>query len=139
MADKDLNSFTKNIGRGLSFLKESPERNPMLTKNRVDMIVERVSLLLDMHPPNLYFKIYIYLTYKELEREYLHLGILSKSPVAFYSHKNTAIYISLSDLTDGILAHEIAHAVINFYFVTPPPAQMQEILAQYVDRHLWEE
>jgi hypothetical protein len=32
----------------------------------------------------------------------------------------------------------MAHAVINFYFKVPPPAKMQEILAQYVDLHVWD-
>jgi len=109
----------------------------MLAQTRVDRIVERVRTFLDMYPPDLYFGIYLFQTYDEIENAYKTMGILGKAPIAFYSHRTKAIYISIEDITDRILAHEIAHAVINFYFVTPPPGKMQEILAQYVDKHLW--
>ncbi|MBI3754111.1 MAG: hypothetical protein HY266_08745 [Deltaproteobacteria bacterium] len=137
LKESDLNVFTRNIGRGLQFFGESQEKNPMLAKNRVDSIVERVKRILDMYPPNLHFKIYIYPTHRGLSLKYLAMGSFEKSPIAFYDHKTRAIYLSLSDTTDGVLAHEIAHAVINFFFPVPPPARMQEILAQYADKHLW--
>ena len=60
------------------------------------------------------------------------------TPLAFYSHKTKTIHVDVSSITDGVLAHEMAHGVINFYFKTPPPAKMQKILAQYVDLHLWD-
>ena len=134
--DADIVKFTRNIGSGLQLFSDGQDKNPLLAKNRVDRIVERVKQILDMHPPNLHFKIYIYPAYKELELKYLSMGNFGKSPIAFYSHKNKAVYVSLSDITDGVLAHEIAHVVINFFFEVPQPARMQEILAQYVDRHL---
>lgn len=137
--DRDIATFTGNIGRGLQFFGESQEKNPMLAKNRVDGIVERVEQILDMYPSNLHFKIYIYSAYKDLSLKYLATGSFGKPPIAFYSHKTRAVYVSLSDITDGVLAHEIGHAVINFFFPVPPPARMQEILAQYVDKHLWSE
>ncbi len=137
--DKDLISFTRNIGAGLQIFGESQGENPMLAKSRVDRIVERVEQILDMHPPDIHIKIYIYPSYKELSLKYIGTGSFGKSPIAFYNHKTRAIYLSLSDTTDGVLAHEIAHAVINSFFVVPPPANMQEILVQYVDRYLWRE
>ena len=57
------------------------------------------------------------------------------APIAFYSHGPRSIVVAVDSVTDHILAHEIAHAVINAYFVIPPPARMQEILAQYMDKH----
>lgn len=134
--DKDLYSFTRNIESGFSFFSESPEKNPTLVKKKVDRVVERIAELLDMHPPDLYFNIYLYQTYKNIENAYKKIGIFGKAPIAFYSHRTKAIYVSLENITDRILAHEIAHAIINFYFGTPPPAKMQEILAQYVDKYL---
>ncbi|MBI5894062.1 MAG: hypothetical protein HZB79_10550 [Deltaproteobacteria bacterium] len=139
--EKELDAFTQNIGKRSFLFKESPEKTAMLTKNRVDRIVERVAKILDMYPLDLRFNIYIYTSQKELEKVYLKMGashIFEKTPIAFYSHKNKVIYVSLENITDGILAHEIAHTVINFYFRIPPPGNMQEILAQYVDKHLWD-
>ena len=135
--DKYFYDFTRKIGSGLQLFSEGQEKNPALAKNRIDRIVEQVQKLLEMYPPEFHFKIYIYPSYKELKLIYLGMGNLGKSPIAFYNHKAKAVYVSLVDITDGVLAHEIAHAVINSSFAVPPPARMQEILAQYVDRHLW--
>src|SRR3972149_1865130 len=135
--DKYFYDFTRKIGSGLQLFSEGQEKNPALAKNRVDRIVEQVQKILEMYPPEFHFKIYIYPSYKELKLIYMGIGNLGKSPIAFYNHKAKAVYVSLVDITDGVLAHEIAHAVINSSFAVPPPARMQEILAQYVDRHLW--
>ncbi|MFQ5586264.1 MAG: hypothetical protein ACE5GF_05510 [Thermodesulfobacteriota bacterium] len=134
----ELYTFTQKIGgrgrRGIAY-----ERNPTSTSNRIDRIVYRVKLLLDMHPVNFHFDIYLYPTYSALKEVYRGMGMMGKVPIAFYSHRSRSIYVSLEMLNEGVFAHEVAHAVINRYFATPPPARMQEILAQYVDRHLWEE
>lgn len=95
-----------------------------LAKNAVDRITERVQSILDMFPDNFHVDIDLYPAYK-------------KGFIAFYSHNKRVINVYADRVTDGVLAHEIAHAVINAYFDTPPPAKMQEILTQYVDRHLW--
>jgi len=114
-------------------------RNPSTKQNSIDRIVYRVKTILDMHPVNFHFDIYIYPTYRELKRVYRGMGLMGRAPIAFYAHRSRAIYIALDRLNEGVFAHEVAHAVINRYFATPPPARMQEILAQYVDKYLWEE
>ncbi|MHB8910046.1 MAG: hypothetical protein ACYDAA_14335, partial [Syntrophales bacterium] len=136
--DADRFRFTLNVGSGLRFLSESPEKNPLLAKTRVDKIVETVSALLDMHPLKLHFTISLCKTHAEVATAYKALGMQGAVPVAFYSHGSRTIAVSIDDITDRILAHEIAHAVICAYFVVPPPVRMQEILAQYVDKHLWD-
>lgn len=52
---------------------------------------------------------------------------------SFYFHTKNTIYVSYSDISLGILAHEMAHAIISHYFVVPPPAKTQEILTGYVE------
>ncbi len=138
-SDKDLFAFTRNIGSGLSFLSESPEKNPLLARTRVDRIVDMVENLLDMRPPGLRFSIEIYHSKSDLDSAYHELGMMGSAPVAFYSHATRNISLSLNDITDRVLAHEIAHAVICRYFGTPPPMRMQEVLAHYVDQHLGDE
>jgi hypothetical protein len=144
--EKELHAFTQNTGSGLSFLRESPERNPLLAKTQVDKIVETICSLLDMHPSNLRFGITLYRTQSEVTTAYYKAaaganaykaqgGMTGAAPIAFYSHGARNIAAAIDNITEGILAHEIAHAVISAYFVTPPPARMQEILAQYMDKH----
>lgn len=98
-----------------------------LTVNRVDEIVERVQTLLDMRPPAFHFDIYLKPTYS------------GSGTIAYYSHETRSITAIANRVTDGVLAHEIAHAVINASFTPPPAEKSQEILAQYVDQHLWSE
>lgn len=136
---QELHSFTRNIGSGIRFLTESPERNPLLARNRVDRIVDLVARLLDMRPEGLHFKIELYRTQGELDRIYHGHGMMGSAPPAFYVHATRTIAVEFETVTDRILAHEIAHAVICFYFGTPPPARTQEVLAQYVDKHLGDE
>ena len=52
---------------------------------------------------------------------------------SIYVPSNNTIYISFKDVTAGMLAHEMAHAVISAYFVVVPPTRVQEILAGYVE------
>jgi hypothetical protein len=43
----------------------------------------------------------------------------------------------VDNVSDGVFAHEIAHAVIYKYFPRPPSSTAQEVLTQYVDKYLW--
>ena len=96
------------------------------TRGRIDEIIERVQSLLDMHPAAFHFDIYLKKTNEA-------------GTIAYYSHETRSITAVASRVTDGVLAHEIAHAVMNAYFSPAPPEKSQEILAQYVDQHLWSE
>ena len=90
----------------------------------VDELVARVEALLGMYPDAFHLTIILQPTYQD-------------GPIAFYTHHQRSVTVAADRVTDGVLAHEIAHAVISAYFDGPLPKPMQEILAQYVDRHLW--
>lgn len=143
--EKDLHTFTRNTGSGLSLFRESPERNPLLARAQVDKMVETICSLLDMYPANFRFGITLYRTQAEVTVAFLRAtaganaykaqNTAGTAPIAFYAHGTKSIAVAIDNITDGILAHEIAHAVISAYFQTPPPGRMQEILAQYMDKH----
>lgn len=119
--DNDLDDFIWRLGgQRLEFRQDRH-----LASNRIDRLVNRVCVILDMWPNNL--KIFIY----------LHRGVLELNKVAYYNEHTKAIRISVDYTSDGVLAHEIAHAVISQYFPSPPPTKAKEILSQYVDKHLW--
>ncbi len=95
-------------------------------KTRVDELTDRVMAMLDIYPQTFRFEILIT----------TEAGVTG--PLAHYAHgSDKRIYVSPSTVTDGILAHEIAHAVICAQFAPPPPEKAQEILARYVDENLW--
>ncbi len=132
-----LNKFTLRIG-GFKFTSKGLDDDPANVKKRVDEIMVKVQSLLDMHPPDLHISIYLYPEHETLSEVFKQFSTSENVPIAFYAHQTKTIYVDVSSVTDGVLGHEMAHAVISFYFGTPPPAKMQEILAQYVDLHLWD-
>lgn len=95
-----------------------------LLKERVDELVERVEGLLEMYPSPLRFSIRL-------------VPHTVAGPIARYTHRDRTIVVAVDRVTDGVLAHEMAHAVINAYFPVATPEKAQEVLAQYVDEHLW--
>lgn len=133
-----LIEFAEKIKRQSSVLNPDVAKAEKSVKEDLDRIVFRVKTLLDMYPVNFRFTIRIYRDYESLKVAYRESGLIGSSPIAFYSSSTETIYLTVEKLNGGILAHEIAHAVINTYFDTPPPAKMQEILSQYVDKHIWD-
>lgn len=118
----ELSDFLWRIGR----LRLGPAVGSPLAKSRVDRIVEQVERTLDMYPENFHIDIFLHSGYKD-------------GDIAFYSDRTKSITIFADRVTDGVLAHEIAHAVMNAYFKSPPPSKIQEVLCQYTDKHLWQE
>lgn len=138
-ADEDLVDFAGRISRVPYASRHEGEQSKSDLKQDIDKIVYRVKTLLDMYPQNMRFSVRIYTDPLSVRERYAEHSKRGKAPIAFYSHQTKTIYCALPNLSGGIFAHEVAHAVINFYFPVTPPAQMQEILAQYVDKHLWDE
>lgn len=119
--DKDINDFIWRIGgQKLEF-----SRDRELASSRVDRIIDRVRNILDMQPAN--FKVDVY----------LHSGPLDGGQMAFYDYKTRSIHILADRVTDGVFAHEVAHAVINHNFGPTLPSKVQEILTQYSDKYLY--
>ena len=129
-------NFPGTTQNNASILGKGYETGLISIKDNVDNIVYRVKQILGIYPPDLRFNINIYRTYSELTEVFRGMGLTGEVPAAFYSHKYKTIYISAEKLNNSILAHEIAHAVINSYFTPIPSIQVQEILAHYVEKNL---
>ena len=52
---------------------------------------------------------------------------------AFYEAPTHTIFLSLADLRNGIMVHEMTHFVLCEAFAVPPPPELQEQWAQYVE------
>lgn len=137
--DEDVIEFAGKISRGPYTLRRDSGKATSDLKQEIDRIVYRVKTLLDMYPQNMRFSVRVYRDPSGVKERYAEHSQKGKAPIAFYSHPAKTIYVALPNLSGGVFAHEVAHAVINFYFPVTPPSQMQEILAQYVDKHLWDE
>jgi len=149
---EDLNKFDKKIDYspgewGISRLFSSSGSESRMDKigEKIDALYERVQEILDMRKKTKKLKINIYKdknqlkivynkTYKKSHRAYKS----SRHPRAWYIHTFKTIYINVDDLHEGMLAHEMAHSIIDHYLLVRPPPVAAEILARYVDAHLFD-
>ncbi|MEW6601704.1 MAG: hypothetical protein AB1499_12105 [Nitrospirota bacterium] len=132
-----LSTFTQRIG-GYKYTSLGLDDNPLNVRPRIDEIMGKVQSTLDMYPSDFHISIQLYPDHETVGKIFRQFSLTGNVPLAFYSNKTRTIYVNVDSVTTGVLAHEMAHAVINFYFEVPPPAKMQEILAQYVDLHIWD-
>lgn len=104
--------------------------------NTIDGLFMEVSDILDIHIYSFHGKIKIVPDKSYINSIFQAYFRQNFSERSFYLPEKNTIYISFSDLTVGMLGHEIAHAIISRYFVVSPPAKVQEVLAGYVEYKL---
>lgn len=111
----------------------APEGMEAIISELFDSLYLEVSDIIDIHMYSFEGTIKILSGRRELGR--VLSAYFKKVPnvPSFYSHANNTLYLSWPDLTLGMLAHEMAHAIISHYFVVPPSAKVQEILSGYVE------
>ena len=103
---------------------------------KIDILVRKARKILDKYPSGFKINIKIYDKQEALNDIYQEIFEEEADHKAFYIHKFHTIYISLNNLSESVLAHEIGHAIIDAYFAIPPPPKIKELLACYVDLHL---
>jgi len=107
-----------------------------LLADTLDALYLEVSDILDLHVYSYHGKIYLLKDKDSVSSVFFQYFGRSFPEKSFYLHEKNSIYISCADITLGMLGHEIAHAVISHYFVVPPSAKIQEVLAGYVEYSL---
>jgi len=140
----DLKSVTRRIN--VNFARYDPiEKELFLDRgisdeerlaNKIDIITRRAKKILDMHPQGLHVNIRVYKSDKDLWNIYEDIFKEKRTHKAFYIHKFRTVYISLPNVSESVLAHEIGHSIIDNYFAILPPMKIRELLAAYVDVHL---
>ncbi len=141
--DVELKKVNRRLNLGFSnfYSSRSRKENPGISTEdivagKLDAIFNRAEEILDMYPARIHVTINIYKTQDELNKAYEEFFNEPNKAVSFYIYKTNIIYTVESQLTENILAHEMAHCVIDHYFVILPPRKIQEMLAVYVDVHL---
>ena len=107
-------------------------------KNKVDVLIERVEAILDMHPDDFRIRVVILPSTADIKKAIKSTSSKDADLVAFYTPRGKTVYVSVSDIRLGVLAHEFGHAVVDAYFVVGPPAKIHEVMAQYVEIHLYD-
>jgi len=103
---------------------------------KLDAIFNRVEEILDMFPSRVHVTINIYRERPELDKAYEDIFNEKNTAGSFYIYKTNIIYTTQKGISESILAHEMAHCIIDHYFVILPPRKIQEMLAMYADVHL---
>lgn len=106
---------------------------------KVDALNLKVQQILDMRKRMKKVTINIYHNKKQLQAAYYKIYGSSCRIRAWYIFEYNTIYINVDDVNERLLAHEIAHYVIDNYLLVRPPRNTAEILATYVDKHLYDE
>ena len=140
---EDLKDFDSNIAyspEGFSLLNlfsagDSDDPAGSLAK-KLDALYERVQQILDMRGMLKKVRINLYSGRRKLHEAYLSITGQECRIRAWYMFEVNTIYINIDDVDEGIIAHEMAHSIIDHYFAVRPPTATAEILATYVDQHL---
>ncbi len=141
--DVDLRKVNRRLNLGFSNFysprtyKENPEISiEEIISDKFDAIFNKAEEILDMYPARIRVAINIYKRQEDLDKVYEEFFNEPNKAVSFYIYKTNTIYAIESQLNENILAHEMAHCIIDHYFVILPPRKIQEMLAAYVDLHL---
>lgn len=119
------------FSRALYPLALSPKPEATLVV-RVDALFREVQTLLDMRKAVDRVTITVYADRQQMEKALAQTVGEGRQRRAWYSRKENAIFVSVDQLTEDILAHEMAMAVIYQYMAVPPPRTTAKILAAYV-------
>ncbi|KPK41656.1 MAG: hypothetical protein AMJ78_04905 [Omnitrophica WOR_2 bacterium SM23_29] len=103
---------------------------------KFDLIFLKVQELLDMRPKDISLNAKIYRDKNDLDKVYMEIFDEENKFIAFYIFKLNTLFANEKDISANVLAHEIAHCIIDHYFSVIPPEKIAEMLAQYADLHL---
>ncbi|MEW5746968.1 MAG: hypothetical protein AB1805_16180 [Nitrospirota bacterium] len=117
--------------RGRSSMTLSDE-----VRNKVEVVIDRVQNVLEMFPRGMKFRIVLLASEEDVAKVYRTKYYKNAEFIAFYAPREKTIYVSVRDATLHVLAHEVAHVVIDHYFGISPSVKIHEVLSQYVEANL---
>lgn len=103
---------------------------------RLNAICQRAMAMLDMNPKMPKIGVKIFKNREDLFAAYRLLIGDGRQIRAFYAHDCGTVYTSEENISDSVMAHEIAHAIIDNHYNGIPIPKVGEMLASYVDMHL---
>lgn len=121
-------------------LTEKPSRASNDTEGEIaykfDLIFFKVQEILDMRPNGLHLNVRIYKGQDDLDRVYMEIFDQDNKFIAYYIFKLNSLFMSEEKISANVMAHEIAHCIVDHYFSVIPPTKVAEMIAQYADAHL---
>jgi hypothetical protein len=134
--DRNIKLDFSNYYSPSSYKEDADLSTEAMISGKLDSIFNRAEKMLDMYPAKIHVAINIYKNQEDLDKVYEEFFNEPNKALSFYIYKTNTIYTIEPQLNENILAHEIAHCIIDHYFVILPPRKIQEMLSGYVDLHL---
>lgn len=134
---KELRIFNDSLemGRLASFIKGSDTVEEEVAA-KIDFIVGKVMSVLDMFPLPLKFYIVIRPDVQTVQSDFKRLYRMDVDYIAFYAPSRNKVFYSAADTSLGVVAHEIAHVVVENYFTVSPSQRVHEVMAQFAEQHI---
>ena len=140
---EDIRNFDEsiNFSPGKWSLKDlfsstKPEDRIHSVIRKLDGIFEKVQNILDMRKKTKKVTLKVYPSTTKLHEAYFAITGMRCNYKAWYIFESNTIYVTVDNVNEGIIAHEMAHSIIDHYFSVRPPRATAEILSRYVDQHL---
>ena len=106
---------------------------------RVDLLFEKVQQILDMHKEMRKIRVRLFSNADQLDVAYSKIYHKKNTMRGWYVHEFNTIFLNVRDVHEGVFAHELGHSIIDHFLSVRPPRATAEILAKYVDKHLFDE
>lgn len=139
IAFSDSIRYDANISLAAIFSSQSAgdAKNDLIRK--VDLLFEKVQLILDMRKAMGKVTVRVVSNGDQLNEIWGRIYKNGNNPRGWFIFDYNTVYLNARDVHEGMLAHELAHAIIDHYLTVRPPRATAEILAKYVDMNLFEE
>lgn len=137
--DVDMGTVERNLRKRLFFIGRRAPSDAGVNAYiayRLDAICERAMDILNVRPKMAGINIKVFKSVEDLASAYRMLTGKSSDMKAFYVQDCRTIYTCEECITDSVMAHEIAHAIVDNYYNGIPPPNVGEMLASYVDMHI---
>lgn len=142
-SEDDLEKFNSKIDYGpkkwgLGRLFSKAESNSMADRlvMKMDLLFERVQEILEMRKKFNKVNIKLYKNKNQLHEAFTRIYKKPCQIRTWYRYRDNTVHVQVEDFNENMLAHELAHAVVDHYLLVRPPTATAEILARYVDMNL---
>lgn len=104
--------------------------------SKIDFVVEKVMITLDMFLPQLKFSIVIHPDEESVQKDFREIYNVDVDYIAFFSPSRKTVFYSADNSSLRVVAHEIGHVVAENYFPISPPQRIHEVMAQFAEQHV---
>lgn len=135
-----LKSFNEKLDLGRKLSGQVGEKNIVTIEDEVlaklDTVMEKVEVVLDMFPADLRINVVLLEAEDDVSQVFAQKYGKQANHIAYYSLSEDTIYISVEDTRLAVIAHEMAHAIVDHYFTERPPYNIHELMAQFAEKHV---